>query len=907
MIRTVLLWFLAFVPAAVCAQDISPADPHGLPGREPGTEQWVVELSTRSFDLVDLEAAIRSQDQDAVTREVAALTKACDRDQAGVVEAVKDLGGRVVAQFWIVNALAIEIRPTMLDALRRNPRVRRVWPDAVVEPAFIKTSTNASNHRVDGLHARGIRGKGITIAIMDTGLDADMASTGRPHRSFFVAGDPNNKTGGGIGGSRIVANLAFGKLGPEDAYGHGTGVAAIAAGETWLSSNGDSGHAPLAAIAGYGISNTVTGNSDFVTIMKAWQAIAADKVKYGIAVANNSFTGSPDPTNPSQQALDTTARIADIVVVVAAGNEGTAAQHSQSAANGLAVAAVTPALNGPNDHQVASFSSRGPIASDRTRYYPDLAANGVGTIMPKRDAESLDWTANGTSMASPQVAGAACLFRSVAKTASALETKAAILASTDSLAEQNPSLDRNAYGMGYLRDDRLIDIAQGKGLLQTVTVRKASSTVRVPLNVVEGHFYSVAIAWHRHDVTNRNWSNIDLSVVLSGQPQGVSRTPRNLYEKVVFRARTTGVAQIEIAGIELETDPLPVAVAAIEVPKQRILGTLFPLGPGCVGSGAPIGVALAVPGGFENKFGSSDSLYPFGGIHRLQQVYAQASVPKTLITNGLFFRQDESKPTFTRDDWVEIEVKLGASINGPANMSTQFGNNPAGPLTTVFTNKVVKLPNLRPPNGSISEWRLSLPLDRTFVWNAAPGRWLLLETAVHRSSGGSAIPLWVDAHEDPNALPGTRIVSLQPNATSGGIRKGLALVTGFSSPVGGVPRLTHVGVPTIGKSYRVDLDQAPKSSAALLLYGLSADRWIGFRLPLDLGPLGAPGCFLQVSIDVSVGLPITAQGTLNVDIPIPNAPELIQTNIFHQMLILDPKANRFGFTVSNALGGIVGG
>ena len=59
--------------------------------------------------------------------------------------------------------------------------------------------------------------------------------------------------------------------------------------------------------------------------------------------------------------------------------------------------------------------------------------------MPQRDTEAAgnDYQNSGTSMAAPQVCGAATLYRSLRPEADALETKAAILATTESVAAQN--------------------------------------------------------------------------------------------------------------------------------------------------------------------------------------------------------------------------------------------------------------------------------------------------------------------------------------------------------------------------------------------------------------------------------------------------------------------------------------
>lgn len=83
----------------------------------------------------------------------------------------------------IFNGIVVETESDNADTLRVMGGVVNVWPMKTVPlvPALNKTKTtqlprfhNYSMHQwtgVDKLHAAGIRGKGVKVAIVDTGID----------------------------------------------------------------------------------------------------------------------------------------------------------------------------------------------------------------------------------------------------------------------------------------------------------------------------------------------------------------------------------------------------------------------------------------------------------------------------------------------------------------------------------------------------------------------------------------------------------------------------------------------------------------------------------------------------------------------------------------------------------------
>ncbi len=124
--------------------------------------------------------------------------------------------------------------------------------------------------------------------------------------------------------------------------------------------------------------------------------------------------------------------------------------------------------------------------------------------------------------------------------------------------------------------------------------------------------------------------------------------------------------------------------------------------------------------------------------------------------------------------------------------------------------------------------------------------------------------------------------------------------------VGAVPTLTTAGVPSLGVTFDVVLDEAVANAPGLFVMGSSATTWQGASLPLSLATLGAPGCELLVSVDVTQPVLTDAGGAAIVPVSVPNDPTLLDAAFFEQFAVLDPGANSFGFAFSNAGAGVVG-
>jgi PKD repeat protein len=129
----------------------------------------------------------------------------------------------------------------------------------------------------------------------------------------------------------------------------------------------------------------------------------------------------------------------------------------------------------------------------------------------------------------------------------------------------------------------------------------------------------------------------------------------------------------------------------------------------------------------------------------------------------------------------------------------------------------------------------------------------------------------------------------------------------FGEGCGGTLGMTSMPAttqPTLGGTLTAVLDNLPLGLAVVAMGASNSVAAIG-PLPLDLGPFGAPGCPLRVSVDVLD--PVVGVGTSATwNVPIPNLPVFSGLRIYTQAAVLDPASNAFGFALSRAYAWILG-
>ncbi|WP_456424465.1 S8 family serine peptidase [Rhodocaloribacter sp.] len=284
-----------------------------------------------------------------------------------------------------LNGVALTTRRWVVERIRRLPYVRHVHPDVAVR------ATDAPSNALigaDRVHADlGVTGRGVVIAVIDTGVNYE-----------------HPDLGGGFGpGFKVIGGYDFvhDDDDPMDDHWHGTHVAGIAAGD------GETvkGVAPGARIMAFKVLDENGGGQISTVIAAVERAMDPDGdpgTDDAVDVINLSLGGPGNPDDAASQALDN-AVAAGIVCAVAAGNSG---DYQTINSPGTARRALTVGASDETDH-VAAFSSRGPNAVT-LGIKPEVTAPGVQVEAP--------WIGggytrrSGTSMATPQVAGAAALL-----------------------------------------------------------------------------------------------------------------------------------------------------------------------------------------------------------------------------------------------------------------------------------------------------------------------------------------------------------------------------------------------------------------------------------------------------------------------------------------------------------------
>jgi serine protease AprX len=428
-----------------------------------------------SPDLLEL-----ARDPEAAERPVRVIVQ----ERAGLdAMLASTLGSEVKTRgrFDALSARVIELPARLVERLSEQKAVRFLSLDRETRSfGHVSRTTGTDDVReTSGTNFNRLDGTGIGIAVLDSGID-----TG--HRVFL---DRDNDV-------RVVYSKDFtGEGRTDDPFGHGTHVASIAAGNGRIARAEYVGIAPNANIINLRVLNSQgTGRVSYILGGLEW--VYQNRAAYNIRVVNLSLGTAAVESYKNDPVCKAVRRLVDagIVVVAAAGNNGKDAAgqkiygaiHSPGSEPSVITVGATNTFgtDARSDDGVASYSSRGPTRGGWTdthgaRHHdnlvkPDLVAPGnkiidaaaednyLITTHPELDAEvsSVDsrrmMYLNGTSMATPTVAGAAALMLQANPTLTPNIVKTILMYTAQPL----PGFNMLEQGSGQLNVEGAVKIAK---------------------------------------------------------------------------------------------------------------------------------------------------------------------------------------------------------------------------------------------------------------------------------------------------------------------------------------------------------------------------------------------------------------------------------------------------------------
>jgi subtilisin family serine protease len=305
-------------------------------------------------------------------------------------QVASEFGGRIGYEYKALHGFSVKLSEQQAKRLAADPDVKSVEQNRTVTVAA--TQTNPPSWGLDRIDQRSLplsssytystTASNVNVYVLDTGVRATHQTFGgRVRQGYdFVDNDTN----------------------ADDGYGHGTHVAGTIAGSQY-------GVAKGAAIYPVRVLDS-RGSGTTAQVVAGINWITQNAVRP--AVANASLGGS---TSTSIDNAVRSSVAAGVTWVVAAGNSNT---NASSFSPARVTQAITVGATTSTDAR-ASYSNYGAVV--------DLFAPGSGITSAWRTSDTATYRGDGTSFASPHVAGAAALYLSANTTATPAQVESSLV------------------------------------------------------------------------------------------------------------------------------------------------------------------------------------------------------------------------------------------------------------------------------------------------------------------------------------------------------------------------------------------------------------------------------------------------------------------------------------------------
>jgi serine protease AprX len=388
------------------------------------------------------------------------LEKQGSEEQKVIILHDGNVSGLNADRFKILPGTAMKLPCDKLNEISKIKGVRGIYRDQKLKVLSTPAGQGERPSGIGGAEVddpkggQSLKGDGMTVALIDTGVDSGHESLEGRVLEFrdFV----NNQTE------------------PYDDNGHGTHCASLISGK-------DVGVAPASKLVVVKVMDR-DGACYLSDALKALDWCVENKDRYGIKIVSFSV-GGEDPSDGNSILDEACNRMVDegLVMCVAAGNSGPTPGSIVIPGDAEDVITV-----GAIDDSGAIFekSSRGPAASGEIK--PDIVTLGVDVVSALAGSADDYSSMSGTSMAVPQVSGAAALLLQARQDLKPADIKRILLKTADDLGQQGPD---NVYGYGALNLTDALESLEASSVslaaprLQGVKLSRESASVGEPVMV----------------------------------------------------------------------------------------------------------------------------------------------------------------------------------------------------------------------------------------------------------------------------------------------------------------------------------------------------------------------------------------------------------------------------------------